>query len=179
MCEGKPNETQQAGWIVDARGKRVSQIDPVMMHLLHKPGTIPPDVLKKMAEGVGLNLTRGTRCLLWCSMLFFICLVIAVVICYSRLSDGNISRTRFFINLIPYFFSTFTLFFSWYSLRRARHRQIGKVMLRFRYCPHCGYDIHGLPLDAMKEYTVCPECGSAWNLPDVEEDVAGGKHDRQ
>jgi transcription initiation factor TFIIIB Brf1 subunit/transcription initiation factor TFIIB len=38
-------------------------------------------------------------------------------------------------------------------------------MLKHRRCPHCGYDIRGLPVDPQDGATVCPECGCAWELP--------------
>ena len=35
---------------------------------------------------------------------------------------------------------------------------------RFLRCPHCGYDIRGLPTDPEDGATICPECGCAWQL---------------
>ena len=68
MAEGDLSPAEHAGQIIDARGRSVSQLDPVMMHLLHRPCIIPPDVLRKIAPEVGLGITRGTRVLLWGSI---------------------------------------------------------------------------------------------------------------
>jgi len=32
-------------------------------------------------------------------------------------------------------------------------------------CPRCGYDLRSLPLNEQRD-AVCPECGSAWRMPD-------------
>jgi ribosomal protein S27AE len=37
-------------------------------------------------------------------------------------------------------------------------------MLEHRRCPHCGYDLRGLPDESNDGATICPECGSAWIL---------------
>jgi hypothetical protein len=169
MVAQDPSSTQQAGWITDARGRRVAQLDPVMMHILRRPGVIPADVLGEIARQVGLGITRGTRVAFWASVLGLVCLVIAVIICTVRLRDGSITTGRFFRNLVPYTAVLTGLFTSWFTLRGARHQKIGGVMLRHRRCPHCGYDLRLLPADEADGATVCPECGSAWKL-----EAAGG-----
>jgi hypothetical protein len=40
-------------------------------------------------------------------------------------------------------------------------------MLKFRRCPHCGYDLRLLPADPADSATVCPECGCAWLIDDA------------
>ena len=72
-----------------------------MMHVLHRPGIIPPDVLRETAQQVGFGITRGTRILLWASIASIVCLGIALVICITRLAGGSISTGRFFRNLVP------------------------------------------------------------------------------
>jgi hypothetical protein len=52
----------------------------------------------------------------------------------------------------------------WRSGRRARAKRIHEIMLRHFRCPHCGYDIRGLPVAPEDGATVCPECGCAWQL---------------
>ena len=37
-------------------------------------------------------------------------------------------------------------------------------MLQHRRCPHCGYDLRGLPPDPHDRAVVCPECGCAWGV---------------
>jgi hypothetical protein len=63
----------------------------------------------------------------------------------------------------------------WYGFRITRLRHVRDVLLRHLRCSHCGYDLHGLPRDAEDGATVCPECGCAWELDDVQ--GAGGQDD--
>jgi hypothetical protein len=49
----------------------------------------------------------------------------------------------------------------WRSGRRARAERVCATMLRHLRCPHCGYDIRGLPTAPEDGATVCPECGCA------------------
>ena len=175
MAENGASPTHEAGWIVDARGRRVSQLDPVMMHLLRRPGTIPLDVLREVAQQIGLGVTRATRLSFWASIVGLACLMIAVAICATRLANGTISTRRVFISLVPYIAVLSGMCTCWVSLRNTRHQQIGKVMLQHRRCPHCGYDLRLLPTDPTDEATVCPECGCAWEL--TTEELTEGRED--
>jgi hypothetical protein len=157
-------QPQEAGRVLDARGRRVSQLDPVAMHLLRRPGIIPTDVLREIAEQVGIGLTRGTRLVFWTSILGLLCFAIALIICLSRLADGRITTGIFFRNMIVYFAVFSGVASSWISLRSARHRKTTGAMLRHLRCPHCGYDLRMLPADPADGATVCPECGCAWKL---------------
>jgi hypothetical protein len=56
------------------------------------------------------------------------------------------------------------LFCIWFVSARVRFKWIRRTMLKYRRCPHCGYDIRGLPADPEDGATVCPECGCAWRL---------------
>jgi hypothetical protein len=164
MGQGNETQAQQAGRIQDARGRSVSRLDPVMMHLLHRHGIIPADVLREIAQEIGIGITRATRGAFWASVVGLACLVIALVICTTRLVGGSISTARVLKSLLPYTAVLTGLFTSWIALRSARHQQIGGVMLRHQRCPHCGYDLRLLPTDPADGLTVCPECGCAWRL---------------
>ena len=171
MAEKEASQQQQAGRIIDARGRRVSQLDPVIMHILHRPDTIPVDVLRGMAQQVGLGVTRATRTAFWASIAGLICLGIALIICTTKLTGGSISTGRFFRNLVPYVGVLGGSITTWISLRSARHQRIGKVMLKHFRCPHCGYDLRLLPTAPEDGATVCPECGCAWMLvPRAQDD---------
>ena len=67
------------------------------------------------------------------------------------------------------------LFIPWIVSRQARSKRIQFAMLKFRRCPHCGYDIRLLPADPTDGATVCPECGCAWLIDDavLSEQLAG------
>ena len=139
-----------------------------MMHLLRRPGVIPTETLREIAGQIGLGVTRATRGAFWASVAGLVCLGIALAICATRLAGGTISTGRFFRNLVPYTGVMCGLFTCWISLRNARHQKIGKVMLQQPRCPHCGYDLRMLPTDPEDGTTVCPECGCAWALDNVE-----------
>jgi uncharacterized Zn finger protein (UPF0148 family) len=51
-------------------------------------------------------------------------------------------------------------------------------VLEHRHCPHCGYDIHGLPPDEADGTTLCPECGCAWRLGTDLDGARGSRHPR-
>ena len=61
MAADETNQSQPAGRIMDARGRSVTQLDPVAMHLLRRPGIVPPDVLREIAQDVGIGLTKAHR----------------------------------------------------------------------------------------------------------------------
>ncbi len=51
-------------------------------------------------------------------------------------------------------------------IRKDYTSRVATVMLTYVRCPHCGYDIRGLPRSSEDGATVCPECGCAWMLND-------------
>jgi hypothetical protein len=56
----------------------------------------------------------------------------------------------------------------WIANRQARFSRIRGAMLKNKRCPHCGYNLYGLPAAPDDSATVCPECGSAWRLKEAE-----------
>jgi hypothetical protein len=50
--------------------------------------------------------------------------------------------------------------------RRGQRMKVLAVLLKHRRCPHCGYSLRGLPVEAGDGATVCPECACAWRLDD-------------
>jgi hypothetical protein len=154
---------REQGSIEDARGRVVSQLDPVMMHLMRRHDVIPADSLAIIARGVGIGLTRANRLLLWASALGCVCLVIAVTIVGVRLSNGTMGGRRAAQSLVPFGAIIVCFHGSWMATKRARTSRITEAMLGCRRCPHCGYDLSDLPAED-DDATVCPECGSAWRL---------------
>ena len=172
----KPSESpvQLAGRITDARGREVSQLDPVMMHLLHRPGVIPPDVLRDIARELGFGLAKVKRITVWANVAGIACLGIALAICFTRVARGSLGVREMFLRLIPFIAVLTATFGTWVAARNVRHKRIGKVMLKHLRCPHCGYDIRRLPIDPEDGATVCPECGCAWKLNDFSGTADGG-----
>ncbi|MBU0639651.1 MAG: hypothetical protein KKB50_12360 [Planctomycetes bacterium] len=46
----------QIGHIKDARGRRVTQLDPVTMRLLHQQDAIPYETLRELADEIGMRM---------------------------------------------------------------------------------------------------------------------------
>ena len=164
MTRQDSSTTQPAGRITDARGRTVSQLDPVMMDLMRRQDVIPPDTLRLMARQIGVGMTRAHRLAFWAGVVSILCAGIALAILLTRLSAGSI-RTRDVVrSMLPYCGIWVAPFAVWIGMRNVRHGRITKIMLEHLHCPHCGYDIRGLPADAEDGVTVCPECGCAWRL---------------
>jgi len=170
---GSP-EPQQAGWIKDARGRVVTQLDPVVMQLCRRPDIIEPEVLHEIAQQVGFGLTRSVRLALRLGLVGLAVFAIALTILIIALTHGDISTRRFFISLVPYCGIWSTLLGVWLGARNVRHQRIREVMLRHLRCPHCGYDIRGLPVEPDDGATICPECGCAWMLEKSDNAAGSG-----
>lgn len=61
----------------------------------------------------------------------------------------------------------------WLVSARVRFKRIRNIILKHSRYPHCGHDLRLLPTDPEDGATVCPECGCAWRLSNVQ---AIGEH---
>lgn len=154
--------TWRTGAVRDAHGRAVSQLDPVLLHLRHEHTVIPERPLRAIARQIGPGLTRANQVTMWAGIVGLLCLVIGVAILSVRLSNGTIGVRRFVASLIPLSAVWVTLFAFWMGTRGVRFQRTKAVLLEHGYCPHCGYNLEGLELDARDGSTVCPECGCAW-----------------
>ena len=168
MAETEQSKKEIAGRIKDARGRVVSELDPVVMHLAHSPGIIPTDALREIAQDLGFGINKGVRIALIAWIVCSVTFVIALMILLTRLSNGAITGRRFALSLVPYCGVGTAFFAFWQGARNNRHQRIKDIMLKHLRCPHCGYDIRGLPTDPEDGATVCPECGCAWSLDQSE-----------
>jgi len=157
------------GRVIDARGRRVTQLDPVAMHLLHRHDVIPTEELRTIATEIDpqevkkrprLALLSPAWIVLWYAAFFGYFLV------FKRWRGWD---PVLFMFTIPYF--VFPIAWLWFGARKARRMRwdrIRRIMLQHRYCPHCGYNLRGCPTDTGDDTTVCPECGCAWSMPDSQ-----------
>jgi hypothetical protein len=157
--------TWETSRIKDARGRAVTQLDPVMMHLKHRHEAIPAEPLGRIAREVGIGMTRSNQVALWVGLVGTVCVGIALCIGLVRLTHGTMGARQFARSLIPLSAIWLPLYAFWMGTRGVRFQRITSAMLAHRRCPHCGYDLRGLDPDADDGATVCPECGSAWALP--------------
>jgi hypothetical protein len=165
MAETESRARPKTGHIKDARGRKVSQLDPVAMHLLRQNHMIAPEDLRRLA--VELDAREVKR-----RPLAVLLAPILVVVWYS-LFFGYFyffSRWRGWDPVLIGFATFYFLFpfarvyYAFRKARRARWARICDVMLRHLHCPHCGYNIRGLLPDPVDSATLCPECGCAWQL---------------
>jgi hypothetical protein len=154
--------TRNAGRVKDARGRSVTQLDPVAMHLLHQHHVIEADTLRAIASEKGVRMNVAERA----ALLGGFCGAVLVISLFSyALLTGDIrnapmakSAGLIYLCSMPWIV--------WYGIKRKRFGQVAAAMLRHQRCPHCGYDLRLLPPDPGDRATVCPECGCAWQVAD-------------
>lgn len=152
----------------DARGRIVSRLDPVAMYLLNRPFPIPPDPLRSMATQLLPNVRRQ-RITQVLSMLGSVLFIVVGNIIYFRYYStwkgvDSVAATIYVVQALVILSGPLLVFL---MARSGYAGRVVQVMLEHRFCPHCGYDIHGLPAEPADGATVCPECGCAWNLSAV------------
>ncbi|MHC4970587.1 MAG: hypothetical protein ACYTF4_18500 [Planctomycetota bacterium] len=157
--------TRQMGRIKDARGRTVSQLDPVKLHLLNMHSVIPAQALRPMADQLfpGARRQRLVQ-------------VLSVPLCFGFVIGGTVIYFKYFstwkgfdpVNMTIYVIQVVVILSGpllMFRLARAKYvSRVASVMLAHCRCPHCGYDLHGLGSDEADGCTVCPECGCAWRL---------------
>ena len=160
MTEQDTPPPQQAGRIREARGRKVTQLDPVAMHLLRQHSVIEADALQAIAHEKGVRITGQERA----SLIVGLAGALLVIGLFSHaVLTGDIrgaplakSASLVFLCSIP--------FVAWYRAKRCRFGKVAAAMLKYLRCPHCGYDLRLLPADPDDGATICPECGCAWQL---------------
>ncbi|MHC4234776.1 MAG: TFIIB-type zinc ribbon-containing protein [Planctomycetota bacterium] len=155
MAEQGSSKTQQVGRIKDARGRTVTQADPIALYLLRQHNVIDADTLHAIANEKGVRIAAGERTALiggLCGALLVVSLFTYALIS-GDLRDAPYAKSTglFYLCSLPWIV--------WYGIKRKRVGNVAAAMLRHRRCPHCGYDIRSLPTDPKDGATVCPECG--------------------
>jgi len=161
--ERERRRTRRGRYVDDARGRRVTYLDPYELQLLRRRDVIPGDTLAQIAAEVGFGLPRWQRRgYVTCVFVFFSCVIFLIIWKIVRRTPiDSVEYVLWPMNLVVFAFGAAKF---WQSGRRARAKRVCKVMLDHRRCPHCGYDIRGLPIDPTGEFAVCPECGCAWSV---------------
>lgn len=160
MAQSEASPTRKAGRIKDARGRKVTQLDPVAIYLLRQHDIIDADMLRAIAHEKGVRITRGERVSLILGVAGVL-LVVGLIIQSLIVGDfGNAPLAR--TSSLLWF--CFVAWMFWVRSKRARFGNVAAAMLKYSRCPHCGYDLRMLPVDPEEGATVCPECGCAWKL---------------
>ena len=160
MARPESQASPQRGRIVDARGIRVTQLDPIALLLLHKYDIVDADSLRTIADTKGVRVTRGEKAALIggaCAALLVIALFVYALIS-GDIRDATIAKSSGLLYLCSVFWII------WFAIKRKRFKYVAAAMLEQRRCPHCGYDLRSLPTEASDGVTICPECGCAWQL---------------
>jgi len=159
------SSTRQARGFKDARGRAVSLIDPVKLHLLNQHSVIPAETLRSMADEILPGARRQRLVQVLVVALGFLVVVGGNIVYFRYFSSWKgldpVNTTIYFIQLVVILSGPFLAF----RLARAKYvSRVVSVMLRHLRCPHCGYDMRMLPADPEDRATICPECGCAWKL---------------
>lgn len=144
-------------------------LDPYALHLWRRHDIIPADALARIAGEVGSGLDSKTRRLLIVlGVIAGISAVIFVIFCVDMLIHQQYRRILEKGPLLLFQVWVWPLAF-WLIGKRIRYKRIQAIMLKHRHCPHCGYDLRGLPTSSADGSTMCPECGCAWHLATAAE----------
>ena len=161
VAEKASSEPRHRGRIRDARGREVTQLDPVAMHLLGQHDVIDSDTLRAIVAEPGVRIEVKERAFLvagLCGALLIIGFFFVEGLVTGGLRDAPFAKSSSLM------FACFVPWIIWYKLKRARFGKVAAAMLKYLHCPHCGYDLRLLPTDPADGATVCPECGCAWRL---------------
>ncbi|MGD8454369.1 MAG: hypothetical protein PVJ57_21355 [Phycisphaerae bacterium] len=148
----------------DARGRRMTLLDPLTLHLLRRHDVVPAEPLSQIVQEIGPGMPRWQyRAYLASAVAFLACFIFLVAWKLMRRRPMDLlERCLWPFNVAAFAFSAFM---TWRHARATRGRHVRRVMLAHQRCPHCGYDLRGLPSDPTDGATICPECGCAWQLP--------------
>ncbi|UCG16524.1 MAG: hypothetical protein JSV19_00500 [Phycisphaerales bacterium] len=167
MPESETPQIERGGYIRDARGRPVTLLDPYELNVLRRYDVIPADTLRLIADAVGFGLPKWQRRgYIACVVMFLAC--VAFLVFWKIIRGAGVDaveRVLWPVNLTVFVFGAIQF---WRSGRRARAKLVRAVMLKHLRCPHCGYDIRGLPTDSTDGATICPECGCAWTLDSTQ-----------
>ena len=150
-------QPRRAGRIRDARGRVVTQLDPVVMYLLRRHDVIPSEELREIAREVGIGMTQVNRALFWVSLVGIACVALTAPIAVTGYFRKWLDSFSLVLSLALPNSIWIVLFVLWVRTRRVRRHRIAPVMLAHLRCPHCGYDLRLLPPDPEDAATVCPE----------------------
>jgi hypothetical protein len=163
MSKAEPSRRKNAGRITDDRGRKVTQLDPIALGLLRQHDVIETEALRRILQEPGVGLKTFER-IVFCIQVTGAILVVCFFT-YETITGGIASAIKaksvglIYLCMLPWIV--------WFGMKRKRFSSIKPAMLKHHRCPHCGYDLRGLEIDADDRATVCPECGCAWKLPEA------------
>lgn len=163
-------KTQSTSRIKDARGRSVTQLDPVRLHVWHRYDSVDAETLHTIVEDLEPGTAKMRRRTIIIVPSVIVALVLGVMVLY-HFSDASARRDLISTLTNPVIMGpnlVCCLLVPWIAARQARLKRVQFAMLKHRRCPHCGYDLRMLPVVPEDGATVCPECGCAWLIDEAE-----------
>lgn len=174
MSGDEPNLRERRMRIREARGRSVTQLDPVTMHLMHRHDLIDAETLRVIAEEIGPGHGKWRRRWFW---IFEILPLIAIPVLFIRVFIMRGGRDSLSIILWSVIVVCVVIAVWGFAMgaKKLRFGRVRDAMLKYRRCPHCGYNLRGLMVAPTDGATLCPECGCAWKIdPSVTDEVTNG-----
>jgi hypothetical protein len=163
MTKEEPSPSPQRGRIRDARGRKATLIDPVLLHYLRRHDVVDARTLGRIAGDIGSGWPIPGQLIF--ATLWGIALAAVVIAHFVKWGGGfwlQPRELRLVVVLAVLF--VVNLAVVWFSSRFVRRKKTCRILLEHLRCPHCMYDLKGLPPDGQDGATICPECGCAWKL---------------
>ena len=92
MTSNDPRGREQSGCIKDARGRKVTQVYPVALHLLHRTSEgIPPEVLRNLTRQIGIGKLSSSQLGFWGGIVAFACAVLLLGSAIVQLATGKMA----------------------------------------------------------------------------------------
>lgn len=94
MVTPRPTMTLQRGCIRDTRGRKVTQLDPVSVHLLNQGCIIPAETSRSMADQI-LPGARGQRLIaVLCAAIIFLFIGRGIVACIMSAMIATMTSSK-------------------------------------------------------------------------------------
>ena len=168
-CDKPGSASEHASRVKDARGRSVTQVDPVTLHVWHRYDTLDEDTLHNIVEDLEPGTAKLRRRMIIIVPSAIVLLVLGVATLYyfgdQSLRKDLVATLMNPAIMVPSVFGCVVV--PWITARQARLKRVWFAMLKHRRCPHCGYDLRLLPVDPADGATVCPECGCAWLIDEA------------
>jgi len=140
-------------------------LDPYSLRLARRHDIIPAEPLEAIAREIGFGLPRSQQVLFFVSVVCLGIVLLGVAArCAALLQQGTFSLRGLVKAAGPLTAVWVGPVIFWAGARRTRLQRTVRTMLKHLRCPHCGYDIRGLPIEDVDGATICPECGCAWQI---------------
>ncbi len=166
----KPIESKRGSRIKDARGRSITQLDPVRLCVWHRHDVIEADALERIVDELEPGTAKRRRRIILIAPCTIVLVGVGIAALYYFYDSGArrdlVSTLTNPAIMVPNVLCC--IFVTWIAARQGRLKRVRFAMLKHRRCPHCGYNLHGLPTAPEDAATVCPECGCAWLIDDTE-----------